>query len=127
MTRVSTTAADKIQFICIAPFYNKIVSRCFTESATQSQNPHVSKVTRKNSLLTGRHLEQQKVCVNVKFRKIKPPKEGKLIINHFNVTEPSKFSPWTLVVLVLVLLLSNLPKCVSSNQLPSKPSVTATF
>ena len=39
-------------------FYNKIVSRCFTESETQSQNPQVSRVAKKNSLLTGRNLEQ---------------------------------------------------------------------
>ena len=45
-------------FICIAPFYNKIVSRCFKEWETQSQNPPVSTVPRKNSLLTGRNLEQ---------------------------------------------------------------------
>ena len=45
-------------FICIAPFHNKIVSRCFTESETQNQNPQVSTVARKNSLLTGRNLEQ---------------------------------------------------------------------
>ena len=30
---------------------------CFTEAETQSQNPQVSTVARKNSLLTGRNLE----------------------------------------------------------------------
>ena len=38
-------------------FYNTIVSRCFTESETQRQNPQVSTVARKNSILTGRNLE----------------------------------------------------------------------
>ena len=47
-----------ILFICIAPFTNKIVSRCFTEAETQSRNPGGSTVARKNSLLTGRNLEQ---------------------------------------------------------------------
>ena len=42
----------QFSFICTAPFYNKIVSRGFTESETQSQNPKVSAVARKNSLLT---------------------------------------------------------------------------
>ena len=45
----------QFSFICIASFYNKIVSRCFTESETQSQNPQVSTVAGKNSLLTGRN------------------------------------------------------------------------
>ena len=39
-------------------FYNKTVCRCFTEAETQSQNPQGSTVARKNSLLTGRNLEQ---------------------------------------------------------------------
>ena len=47
-----------IQFYLYSTFYNKIVSRCFTESKTQSQNPQVGTVARKNSLLTGRNLEQ---------------------------------------------------------------------
>ena len=43
-------------YLCSA-FYN-IVSRCFTESETQSRNPQVSTVARESSLLTGRNLEQ---------------------------------------------------------------------
>ena len=35
-----------------------MLSRCFTELDTQSLNPQVSTVARKNSLLTGRNLEQ---------------------------------------------------------------------
>lgn len=41
-----------------APFTIRIVSRCFTEAETQSLNPGVSAGARKNSLLTGRNLEQ---------------------------------------------------------------------
>ena len=40
-------------------FYNKNVSRCFTESETKSQIPQVSNVARKNSLLTGKGKGQE--------------------------------------------------------------------
>ena len=50
---------NSIQFYWYIAFYNKIVSRCFTESETQSQNPQVSTVAGKNSLLTVRSLEQE--------------------------------------------------------------------
>ena len=50
--------ANSIQFYLYSASYNNIVSRCFTESDTQSQNPQVSTVARKNSHLTGRNLEQ---------------------------------------------------------------------
>ena len=43
-------------------FYNQIVSWCFTEPETQSQNPQVSTVARKNCILTGRNLEQEPSC-----------------------------------------------------------------
>ena len=49
---------NSIQFYFYSAFYNKIVSKCFTEWETQSQNPQVSTVARENSLLTGRNLEQ---------------------------------------------------------------------
>ena len=39
-------------------FYKKIVSRCFAKSKTQSLNPEVITVARKNSLLKERNLEQ---------------------------------------------------------------------
>ena len=38
---------NSIQFNLYSAFYNKIVSRCFTESETQSQNPQFSTVARK--------------------------------------------------------------------------------
>ena len=44
-------------YLCSA-FYSTIVTRCFTEAETQSQNLRLSTVARKSSLLTGRNLEQ---------------------------------------------------------------------
>lgn len=40
---------------------NKMVSRCFTEAETQSLNPQVSTVARKDFLLSERNLEQDQV------------------------------------------------------------------
>ena len=45
-------------FYFYSTFYNTIVSRGFTESETQSQNPQGSTVARKNSILTRRNVEQ---------------------------------------------------------------------
>ena len=47
----------QFSFLCRAPFITKL-SLGESESETQSQNPQVSTVARKNSLLTGRNLEQ---------------------------------------------------------------------
>ena len=49
---------NSFEFYLYSAFYNKIVPRSFTESETQSVNPQVSTVAKKNSLLTGRNLEQ---------------------------------------------------------------------
>ena len=53
-----TIQFSSIQFYLYSSFYNKFVSGYFTESEIQSQNPQVSTAARKNSLLTGRNLEQ---------------------------------------------------------------------
>ena len=48
---------NEIRLICLSPFTRKL-----SLGALQSQNPQVSTVARKNSLLTGRNLEQDPTC-----------------------------------------------------------------
>ena len=48
----------QFSFIFYSTFYKKIVFRGFIESETQSLNPQVSTLARKNSLLTGRNPEK---------------------------------------------------------------------
>ena len=58
MTTGPCLASSLPFYLFTCTFYNRIVSRCFTESETQSRNPQVSTRAWKNSPLTGRNLEQ---------------------------------------------------------------------